>query len=104
MPLQIHDIEVVDGSGLQNLDRVVIAQLDAVAFTSSGSAGAQTFAVTFAAGSLPTTYAVNITPGTPCFASVPGASKTTSGFNVVLTPTLIASTLASGTFDVLVIG
>jgi len=104
MPLQIHDIEIADSSQLQNQDRIVLGQQFNVPFTSSGSAGAQTFAVSFAAGSLPNGYAVQVTPTVAMFTSVPSASKTNSGFNVVLTPPLIGSTLASGTFDVIVVG
>jgi hypothetical protein len=46
-------------------------------------------------------YAVNVTPSQACFVSVTG--KTSSGFNVVLTP-LSGQSIAAGTFSVSVHG
>jgi hypothetical protein len=46
-------------------------------------------------------YAVNVTPSQPCFVSV--TSKTSSGFNVVLTP-LSGQSIAAGTCSVSVNG
>ena len=102
MALMIHTLEVADLSSLQNTDRAVLAQQDAIPFTSSGSAGAQTLAITFGTSSLPSTYSVVVGANQACFTSVTG--KTNSGFNIVVTPVLAASTLATGTFDVIVIG
>jgi hypothetical protein len=45
-------------------------------------------------------YTVTVTPSQACFVSVTG--KTSSGFNVVLTPTLSSTSIAAGTFDILV--
>jgi hypothetical protein len=62
-----------------------------------------TFVDKYGNGSLPVAgYSVAITPSQPCFASV--TNKSSSGFSVVLTPPTGSITLASGTFDVTVIG
>jgi hypothetical protein len=103
MPLQIHDIELADGSQLQNQDRIVLGQQWSVANAAGASAGASvTVAVAFALGSLPTNYAVICEPNQNCFSYV--TAKTNTGFNVVLTPTSGSITLAAGTFDIVVVG
>lgn len=103
MPFDLHTVEVVDGSTLQNPDRLIVAAMYAVANVAGGSAGAAvTTAVAFAS-ELPTAYGVQVTPSQACAVSV--TSKTSTGFNVVLTPGAPAgtnATLAAGTFDVLV--
>jgi hypothetical protein len=48
----------------------------------------------------PPNYSVAVTPSQACLASVVG--KTSTGFSVVLTPTPSSSTLAAGSFDVIV--
>jgi hypothetical protein len=75
----------------------------------SGAGASVTIAITFAAtmaypAGFPTaSYVTNITPSQGCLVSVPAASKTQAGFNVVLTPSPATSTLAAGVFDVCVI-
>lgn len=100
MAFDIHTVSVVPGSTTVWSDRVVLAVLPGVANLAGGSAGV---AVTTAVAlSLPATYTVHVTPGQDATAYV--TAKTTTGFNVVLAPRLAASTLASGTFDVIVVG
>lgn len=76
----------------------------------SGAGSSVTVAVSatltdqFGNGRLPTmpiSYAVMVTPSQPAFVNVTG--KTSSGFSVVLTPITSSATLASGTFDVVVL-
>ena len=50
---------------------------------------------------LPNSYIALVLASQPCFANVAG--KTSTGFNVILTPPTATATLAAGTFDVLVI-
>jgi hypothetical protein len=47
-------------------------------------------------------YVVLVAPSQDCFVTSTG--KTSTGFNVVLTPTSGSVTLAAGTFDVTVVG
>ena len=61
----------------------------------------QTLVDQYGAGRLPNAYAVMVTPSQNCLDYV--ANKTSSGFNVVLTPSPAAATLAAGTFDVVII-
>jgi len=58
-------------------------------------------AVAFAAGALPASYAVVVCPNQD--ATVCVSNKTSTGFNVTLTPRLATATLAAGLFDVVVI-
>jgi hypothetical protein len=70
----------------------------------AGAGAAVTTAVEFVDqygnGTLPAEYAVTVTPSQAAFVSV--TSKTTSGFDVVLTPPASGDTIAAGTFDLLV--
>lgn len=50
---------------------------------------------------LPASYSVFVKTNQACFTDV--TSKTTTGFNVVLTPTSGSTTISAGTFDVLVV-
>jgi hypothetical protein len=98
MGLAVHSVEMLDGSTFARTDRVLLANLPGRANVAGGSAGA---AVTTAvAANLPANYSVQVTPSQACFVSV--TSKTSAGFNVVLTPTLSSITLAAGAFDVVV--
>ncbi len=59
----------------------------------------------YGTGQLPAAYSVQVTPSQACAVSI--TSKTSSGFNVVLTPLSpggVNATLAAGTFDVVVVG
>jgi len=98
MSLPVHTIDVLPGSAQAQKDRVTFANLVGVANSAGGGAGQSvTVAVALA---LPASYSVMVNPGQDATWYVSG--KTTTGFNVTLTPRLAANTLASGTFDVLV--
>ena len=100
MPFAIHTVEIPDGGIINNFDRVVIGGQIGIANAAGGGAGESvTTAVTFPGG-LPPNQAVLVSPSQPCAWSI--TNKTWQGFNVVLTP--LTGTLASGTFDVVVIG
>ena len=84
----------------------VVGALAGVANAAGGGAGeavttAVSFTDTYGNGQLPAAYAVAVTPSQACAWSVTG--KTTSGFTVTLTPNS-NSTIAAGTFDVVVVG
>jgi hypothetical protein len=84
----------------------VVAFIPAVANASGAPSAAVTTPVTFTglygATVLPSNgFAVNVTASQPCFVSV--TNKTSSGFNVVLTP-LSGQSIAAGTFSVSVHG
>jgi len=103
MPLQVHDMEIADGSTLQNLDRVVIAQQFNIPNGSGGTAGNPvTVSVSFAFQSLPANYAVIVQPNQACLSYV--TAKGFTSFNVVLTPSPATATLQAGSFDAIVIG
>lgn len=102
MAIDKHVHAVLDGSSAAFSDRTIVGVQMNVANLAGGSAGtAVTTAVVFAE-ELPANYAVYVTPNQDATAYVSG--KTSSGFNVVITPRLAASTLAAGTFDVMVVG
>lgn len=101
MSKDLHTVSLLKGTVLAQEDRVFVGLQIAVANVIGGGAGAAVVtAVTFA-GELPAKYAVFVNPGQDATWFVSG--KTASGFNVTLTPRLAASTLAVGTFDVLVV-
>jgi hypothetical protein len=102
MPFAIHSIEVPDGSNINYYDRIVLGSMLAVANAAGGSAGATVSTpISFPSG-LPAAYFVDVQPSQACFVTI--TSKTNTGFNVVLTPMTTGTTLAAGTFDVVVIG
>lgn len=92
MPLEIHTMEMTAAPPSGNLDRVILGVQVAVAYL--GGTNVST-AVTWPTA-LPSSYAVFVTPSTAGTASV--NSKTSSGFNVLLTGTITA-----GTMDIMVI-
>jgi hypothetical protein len=101
MPFDLHTIESPDGSALANYDRIVIGAQSGVANIAGSGAGASaTTAVSF--GALPPNYSVSISASQACFVAI--TDKTSTGFNVVQTPTLGSVTLAAGTFDAVVVG
>lgn len=101
MSLNQHSIAILPPSIPSQLDRLVVGFLPNVANVIGSAAGASvTTAV--ALKDLPAKYSVIVTPSQDAVAYV--SAKTTSGFNVVLSPRLAANTLAVGTFDVIVIG
>ena len=94
-------LAVLDGSGGIYTDRVILGVQIGLANAAGGSAGATVTTAVTLAELLPATYTVLVQPNQDATAYV--SSKTASGFNVVLNPRLAANTLASGTFDVVVI-
>ena len=101
MPVDVHTIEVGDGSTFSTPDRVKVRRLAGITNASGGSNGtAVTTAVTVSPVDLPTDYSVFVdTKGNNCWAYV--TSKTAAGFNVVLQPSSTV-TVAAGSFDVLI--
>jgi hypothetical protein len=101
LAIDIHTVEMVDGSNQARTDRLIAGVQLSVA-NAAGSTGAPvTTAVAFPAGALPASYAVFVDAGQPgVFASV--SSKTSSSFNVVLTP-LTGAAVAAGAFSVLIL-
>jgi hypothetical protein len=102
MPFSIHDIDLADGSTPNMLDRLQGGLQLAVANASGAVGVAVTTAVTFAS-QLPPNYAVFVDCGqASVIASV--TAKTSTGFNVVLTPLSTSVAVAASTFNVLVVG
>jgi hypothetical protein len=98
----IHTVEMVDGSNQARTDRLIAGVQLSVANAAGSTGTPVSTAVAFPAGALPASYAAFVDPGQPgVFASV--SSKTSSGFNVVLTP-LSGAAVAAGTINVLVVG
>jgi hypothetical protein len=96
-----HSTAVLDGSGGIFTDRTILGMQLGLTNAAGGGAGlAVTTAVTFAEP-LPASYTVLVQPNQDATAYV--SSKTASGFNVVITPRLAATTLSAGTFDVIVL-
>ena len=102
MGFDLHTIDIKSGSTLPSQqDRLAVGMLTNVANVAGSGAGASVVtAVTFSSGALPVSYNVQVTPNQDATAFV--TAKTTSGFNVTLTPRLAANTLAAGTFDLIV--
>lgn len=103
MPLNMHTVEMVDGSNQQNQDRLVVALKTGIANAAGGAAGAAVTTAVTLSQELPTNYGVFVTVDNTVSASVAITGKTANGFNVVLTPNPATATLAAGTFDVLVV-
>lgn len=99
MGFDTHTVSAPDGAKPQLNDRAILGSIIGVANGVGGGAGA---AVTVAVGGLklPPKYAVVVNPGQDATWFV--SAKTATGFNVTLTPRLAASTLAAGTFDVVI--
>lgn len=103
MPLNMHTVEVADGSNQQNQDRLVVALKTGIANAAGGGAGAAVTTAVTLSQELPANYGVYVTVNNTVSASVAITGKTSTGFNVVLTPNPATATLAVGTFDVLVV-
>jgi hypothetical protein len=97
---QIHRVTDI-GAGSFTLGRQSSVQNAAGSGAGNPVTTSVAFTDNFGVGILPSSYNVLATPSQSCFVTV--TAKTTSGFNVVLTPPA-GVTLAAGTFDVLVIG
>jgi hypothetical protein len=81
--------------------KALFHQYDVANAAGSGNGVAVTTPISFPNQAPAPDYSVHVTPSQPCFVSVTG--KTSSGFNVVLTPTLSSVTLAAGKFDLHII-
>ena len=102
MPFSIHDIDLADGSTPNMLDRLSGGLQLAVA-NASGAAGASvTTAVSFGS-QLPPNYSVFVDSGQSGVVGTVTA-RTSTGFNVVLTPLSTSGVVAAGSFNVLVLG
>jgi hypothetical protein len=100
--MSIHTITLADGSDSPSPNRLAVGLQFFIENESGATGEAVTTAVSFVAGSLPSAYAVFVEVGQAgVIASVAG--KTTSGFDVVLTPQSNAA-VSAGTINVLVIG
>lgn len=101
MNLVVRAIEVISGAA-QRKDRLFVAARQAIANVIGGGAGLSVVtAVTFPAGALPANYTVLVNPKQDATWFTSG--HTSTGFNVTLFPRLAASTLAAGTFDLVVL-
>lgn len=87
---------VQDANNAYRVVRVLLPNIANV--IGSGAGAAVTTAIAFPGLPINGNYIVNVTPNQDAVPYV--SSKTTSGFNVVLSPRLAANTLAVGTFDV----
>lgn len=105
MSLIQHSIAIPDGAAPALEDRTIIGSIPGIANVAGGSAGAAvTTAVSLpASANLPANYGVLVNPAQDATWYVPQNSKTSTGFNVVMTPRLAANTLAAGTFDVVIV-
>jgi hypothetical protein len=102
MGIDVHTIEQIGNtSNFARTDRIFIAAFPQTANPAGGSAGAAV-TVPFTGLELPSTYSVAVIGlSQNAFATV--TSRSHAGFSVVLTPTASGVTLASGTFDCLVV-
>jgi hypothetical protein len=105
MSLIQHNIAIPDGATPAYQDRTIVGSIPGVANLAAAGAGdAVTTAVTLpASANLPANYSVLVNPGQDATWYVPENSKTSTGFNVVMTSRLAANTLAAGTFDVVIV-
>ena len=101
MSRDVHPIDLVDGTQLARMDRVIVAAKFGLANVAGAAAGdAVTVDVAFV-GQLPDLYGVFVNPGQDATWFV--NAKTNAGFTVTLNPRLAANQLAAGTIDVLVL-
>ena len=99
MGFDLHTVAMSTGSNNARTDRLICWMQSGVT-NLVGTAGADvTTAVSFT-GEMPATYVALVTPNQDAAVSV--TSKTSNGFNVVLTPKLATATIAAGTFDIIV--
>lgn len=99
MAFDLHTIEIKSGTTMPTQsDRLVNGMLTDAVNAAGGGAGLAV--VTAVVLTLPAKYNVQVTPNQDATAFVSG--KTTSGFNVTITPRLATTTLGAGTFDLLI--
>jgi hypothetical protein len=102
MPFSVHDIDLADGSTPNMLDRLQGGLQLAVANVGGAAGAAVTTAVSFAS-QLPPNYAVYVDCGQPGIVAAVNA-RTSTGFNVVLTPISTSYTVAASSFNVWLVG
>lgn len=101
MAKDLHTIDVIGGSdALAFEDRLLVLMRKSVANAAGGSAGASV-AIPFTATGLPANAMIFVTPSQDATHWITG--RTAGGFTVNLAPRLAATTLGTGTFDLLVI-
>ena len=98
----VHTLAIVGGSTNARQDKLVAALKGNVANVIGAGAGLSVVTAVAFANELPTGYTVQVTPNQDAVAFV--TNKTSTGFDVTLSPRLAANTLAAGTFDVTVLG
>lgn len=95
----VHTVDVIGGSNVSMKDRIIVGKLEGIANAAGGGAG---LSVTTAVSmTLPTNYTVLAEMSQDATYYI--TSKTTTGFNVVMNPRLAANTLASGSFNVVIL-
>jgi hypothetical protein len=97
----LHTVISPDGGTLANQGQIILGSFPGIANVVGGGAGAAVVTAV-AIANLPANYSVAVNPGQDATWFVSG--KTTTGFNVTLSPRLAANTLAAGTFDVIITG
>jgi hypothetical protein len=101
MSIDIHTIEQPDGLGGVNGDRVILGMKHGIANVAGSGNGASVATAISGFKNLPASgYTVMIMPGQAAVGWV--TSRTSTGFTVNLAPNDPGATLASGTFDVIV--
>lgn len=101
MNLMAHCIEMLAGASLRK-DRLIAGVKQGIANIAGGGAGLSVVtAVSFPAGALPANYTVIVNPKQD--ATWFTSAHTSSGFSVTMFPRLAANTLASGSFDLVVL-
>lgn len=106
MVAPVSTVVIDKATGYMNVDtsknsyRVINVLMPACPNPVGGGAG-QNVTVPFTGLTLPAVYSVFVTPGQKAAPSV--QNKTSTGFNVVLSPILAAETIAAGTFDVQIV-
>lgn len=100
MAFDLHTVSMIKGSTMTWTDRILV-YTQANVPNLAGTAGTDVTTAVAPTNDLPANYIVLVTPNQDAMASV--TSKTSTGFNVVLTPKVATATIAAGTFDVLVI-
>ncbi|MFZ6727354.1 hypothetical protein ACO0K2_17820 [Undibacterium sp. MH2W] len=95
----IHTIDAVN-SGFSRKDKIFMGLGASVANAAGAGAGASVSTNVSGLSGLPSSYAVVVNPGQDATWYI--TNKTSTGFTVVLTPRLAATTLAAGAFDYVV--
>jgi|CXWL01.1.fsa_nt_gi hypothetical protein len=97
----VHTVGIITGSNNSADDQLLVGVQSGVA-NGAGGAGAVVATVVTFSKELPAKYAVVVTPSQDAMHYI--TARTSTGFTVNLAPHLSASSLAAGTFDVVVLG